>query len=143
MDLPLARGEWSEIWCCDAELSRDVSSLSAGERQLVALARGLLRPEARVVVMDEPTSNVDAATDAALQRVIRTHLSGRTVVTIAHRLHTVIDADIIVVLDAGRVAECGRPHDLLQKQGGMLAEMARQLGDEAERSLLLKAAEAQ
>eukprot|EP01062_Namystynia_karyoxenos_P040042 TRINITY_DN291_c0_g1_i1.p1 TRINITY_DN291_c0_g1~~TRINITY_DN291_c0_g1_i1.p1 ORF type:complete len:722 (+),score=276.97 TRINITY_DN291_c0_g1_i1:2364-4529(+) len=136
--LPAGRGEWGPRLECDGDLQRDAQSLSAGERQLIALARALLR-DAKVVVMDEPTSNVDAVTDAAVQRVIRTHLSNRTVVTIAHRLHTVIDADLIVVLDAGQVAECDTPDTLLHNPQGALAALARQLGPTAEAALREKA----
>eukprot|EP01065_Artemidia_motanka_P050861 TRINITY_DN879_c0_g1_i1.p1 TRINITY_DN879_c0_g1~~TRINITY_DN879_c0_g1_i1.p1 ORF type:complete len:1483 (+),score=468.48 TRINITY_DN879_c0_g1_i1:48-4451(+) len=140
ISLPTERGAWGDKAVCDGDLRREAESLSAGERQLVALARALLR-DARVVVMDEPTSNVDAVTDGTVQHVIRTHLKQRTIVTIAHRLNTVIDAHRLVVMDSGNIAECGRPADLLDREG-QLAAMAQQLGPSAEAALRSKAAAA-
>lgn len=90
------------------------SNLSVGERQLVCLARALLR-DATIVALDEATASTDATTDAAIQRTIRSSpaLAGRTVITIAHRLHTVMDYDAVLVLEAGRVAEYDTPAALL------------------------------
>merc|ERR1712070_647968 len=101
--------------------------LSLGERQLLQLARTLLR-DVSIVVMDEPTSNIDPNTDAALQRAVREELSDRTVMTIAHRLETIIDYDSILVMDAGRVAEHGHPGELLQKSDGLFSTMVNQQG---------------
>eukprot|EP00756_Hemistasia_phaeocysticola_P022008 Hpha_TRINITY_DN15806_c0_g2::TRINITY_DN15806_c0_g2_i1::g.188252::m.188252 len=140
VELPKGRGEWGEDMECDRDLRRLADSLSAGERQLVALARALLR-DAKVVVMDEPTSNVDTVTDSKVQSVIRSHLGGRTLVTIAHRLNTVIDAHQIVVLDSGKVAESGTPAALLSRPDGALAMLARQLGTAVESALRAKAEE--
>jgi len=99
-----------------AGLGREVTegggNLSVGERQLVALARALLR-RARVVVLDEATASVDTATDAAIQRTIRSHLGGATLFIVAHRLHTIMDCDRVLVLDAGRVVEYDAPAALL------------------------------
>ncbi len=76
------------------------------------LTRALLR-DARIYIADEATANVDAAADAAIQRTLREGLSGRTVIVIAHRLHTIMDADRILVLDGGEVAEYDTPLALL------------------------------
>lgn len=103
------------------------NGLSSGQRQLVSLARTLLQ-RAAIVVMDEPTSQVDPATDVAVQRAVRECLAGKTVVTIAHRLHTVINSDIIVVMEAGRVAESGTPAELCSKAEGRFAGMVKELG---------------
>eukprot|EP00755_Sulcionema_specki_P003840 Sspe_Gene.28590::Locus_13075_Transcript_2_2_Confidence_0.667_Length_3090::g.28590::m.28590/K05673/ABCC4; ATP-binding cassette, subfamily C (CFTR/MRP), member 4 len=113
----------------DKELGVGGSAISAGERQLVSLARALLR-ESRVVVMDEPTSNVDPASNAAIQRVVRSELGGSTVVTIAHRLGTVIDADRLVVMDAGQVVQHGRAA-VLDDKHGRLSRMVNGLGPSA------------
>jgi len=94
--------------------------LSAGQRQLLQMARTLVR-SVRLVVMDEPTSNVDPNTDALMQRLVRDELQGRTVITIAHRLDTVIDADRVLVMEKGNVAEYGRPHELLASRGILAA----------------------
>eukprot|EP01065_Artemidia_motanka_P051532 TRINITY_DN9115_c2_g1_i2.p1 TRINITY_DN9115_c2_g1~~TRINITY_DN9115_c2_g1_i2.p1 ORF type:complete len:1113 (+),score=225.64 TRINITY_DN9115_c2_g1_i2:815-4153(+) len=101
--------------------------LSAGERQLLQMARTLLR-DVRVVVMDEPTSNIDPKTDAVIQRVVREDFKHCTVITIAHRLDTVIDSDMMVVMEKGKVAESGPPHVLLQNARGMLSQMVEGQG---------------
>jgi len=105
----------------------DPHHLSFGERQLLQLARTLLR-NVSIIVMDEPTSNIDPNTDASLQRAVREEFGDRTVMTIAHRLETVIDYDIMLVLDAGKVAECGPPAKLLQDPNGMFSTMLSHQG---------------
>eukprot|EP00615_Pteridomonas_danica_P010179 CAMPEP_0114329460 /NCGR_PEP_ID=MMETSP0101-20121206/1097_1 /TAXON_ID=38822 ORGANISM="Pteridomonas danica, Strain PT" /NCGR_SAMPLE_ID=MMETSP0101 /ASSEMBLY_ACC=CAM_ASM_000211 /LENGTH=661 /DNA_ID=CAMNT_0001459141 /DNA_START=21 /DNA_END=2006 /DNA_ORIENTATION=+ len=106
------------------------SSLSVGERQLLAIARVLLKKDCRVYVMDEPTAHIDPTTDANLQKIIRREFRNATLLTIAHRLHTVADFDQIIVMDEGQLAEMGRPRDLL-KSGGVFASMVEALGPEA------------
>eukprot|EP00755_Sulcionema_specki_P007834 Sspe_Gene.39295::Locus_18952_Transcript_1_2_Confidence_0.833_Length_4456::g.39295::m.39295 len=103
----------------DKELKSGGGSISAGERQLLSLARALLR-DSRVVVMDEPTSNIDPTSDMQIQRVVRSEFSHSTVVTIAHRIGTVIDSDKIVVMDSGSVAQCGPPMELVREEGKFL-----------------------
>ena len=97
----------------DMRVTDGGANLSAGLRQLLMLARALLKVEPRVLVMDEATANVDGATDATMQRVVRAAFERTTIITIAHRLSTIIDFDAVVVLAAGAVAETGSPHDLL------------------------------
>jgi len=78
----------------------------------VALARAVLR-RARVLILDEPSSFTDERTDAALQQAVREDFADATVITIAHRLDTVLDGDLVAVMHAGRVAEFGSPAQLL------------------------------
>jgi ABC-type multidrug transport system fused ATPase/permease subunit len=88
------------------------STVSGGQRQRIALARALLsNPD--VLLLDEATAQLDALSEAAIHEVIREHASTRAVVTIAHRLSTIVDADTIVVMDAGRVVAQGRHEQLL------------------------------
>ena len=95
--------------------------LSGGEKQRVAIARTLLK-DPPILVLDEATSALDSRTEAAIQDTIQAIERGRTSIVIAHRLSTIVDADQIVVLDAGRVAERGTHAQLLRK-GGLYAEM--------------------
>jgi ABC-type multidrug transport system fused ATPase/permease subunit len=112
----------------DTELSSGGENLSSGERQLLTLARTILS-STKVVVMDEATSSVDSATDAKIQLAVASELGDRTVLTIAHRLDTVIDCDRIMVMDAGRVAEIGSPAELLANVGGHFARLVSETGE--------------
>jgi ATP-binding cassette subfamily B protein len=95
--------------------------LSGGEKQRMALARLLLKaPD--VVVLDEATAHLDSESEAAVQAALKTALAGRTSLVIAHRLSTVRDADLILVVDGGRIVERGTHDDLLE-QGGFYAEL--------------------
>ena len=100
------------------------SNLSVGQRQLLCLARALLR-RARICCLDEASASVDVETDALIQQVIREQFVGCTIITIAHRLNTVLDYSRIVVLQDGQVVECGTPDELRNMPGGVFAEMVR------------------
>ncbi|KAE9378324.1 putative multidrug resistance protein [Stipitochalara longipes BDJ] len=107
-------GLWSilsERGGLDAEMT--ANPLSQGEQQIFCLARAMLKTQGRILVLDEATSNVDAETDQLMQRLIREEFKGYTIITVAHRLDTILDSDRIVVLEAGRVVEVGAPHVLL------------------------------
>ena len=95
--------------------------LSGGQRRRVALARAILR-DASVFLLDEPTSGLDPASERAVMRALAQASTGRTVVAVSHRLTLAADADRVVVLDDGRVAEQGRPSRLLEG-GGAFARM--------------------
>jgi subfamily B ATP-binding cassette protein MsbA len=99
------------------------SNLSGGQRQRVAIARALLR-DTPVLLLDEATSALDAASEAAVQEALERLAAGRTTLVIAHRLATIRNADRIVVLDAGRVADIGRHEELLAR-GGLYADLHR------------------
>ncbi|KAM6498749.1 P-loop containing nucleoside triphosphate hydrolase protein, partial [Amanita muscaria] len=97
-------------------------SLSAGEKQLVALARAMLR-KSNVVIMDEATSQIDIKLDGQIQDMIREELSNAIVITIAHRLKTIINYDRVLVLDGGQIIEFDEPKVLLRREGGVFREM--------------------
>ncbi|KIY50417.1 hypothetical protein FISHEDRAFT_64655 [Fistulina hepatica ATCC 64428] len=103
-------------------------SLSGGERQLVALTRAVLR-KTSLIIMDEATSQVDAHLDSQIQATIRTELASCIVITIAHRLKTIVDYDRILVLDNGAIVEFDAPAKLLSKVGGTFREMCRKSPD--------------
>jgi ABC-type multidrug transport system fused ATPase/permease subunit len=102
------------------------TSLSGGQRQRIAIARAFLK-DAPVLILDEATSHLDALNEQAVRRALDRLKADRTTIVIAHRLSTVRDADLIVVLDAGRVAESGT-HEALLGKGGLYAQLvSRQL----------------
>jgi ABC-type multidrug transport system fused ATPase/permease subunit len=100
----------------ETELQERGSRLSLGQRQLVALARALLA-DPRLLILDEATSSVDIGTERKIEQALRLLLAGRTAFIIAHRLSTIRDADLIVVLEQGRIVEQGSHDELLQRRG--------------------------
>ncbi|WP_123601939.1 ABC transporter ATP-binding protein [Micromonospora sp. Llam0] len=101
--------------------------LSGGERQRIAIARALLK-DAPVLILDEPTSSIDAANEAEITRALGELTRGRTTIIIAHRLSTVRDADRIVVMEAGRIVESGRHVELVAREGVYAELVATQTG---------------
>lgn len=99
----------------EAKLSDNGGNLSVGQRQLICLARAVLRRN-KVLILDEATANVDHQTDSLIQKTIRTEFSSCTVLTIAHRLNTIIDCDRVLVLDAGQILEFDSPYKLFQNR---------------------------
>jgi ATP-binding cassette subfamily B protein len=107
-----------------AEVGEKGGALSLGQRQLVCFARALLA-DPRLLAFDEATSSIDTLTEARLQKALATLLQGRTSFIVAHRLSTVRQADVILVLDQGRIVERGRHQDLLAR-GGHYAALYKQ-----------------
>lgn len=126
-----------------SKISEGGSNFSVGQRQLVCLARAILR-ENKILVMDEATANVDPQTDALIQTTIRTKFANCTILTIAHRLHTVMDCDKVLVMDAGRLIEYGEPFELLNELAGnkTFYSMVKQTGRTTFESLCRVAKEA-
>lgn len=104
------------------------TNFSQGQRQLLCLARALLR-KSNILILDEPTANVDSNTDSLLQKTIKEKFSHATIISVAHRINTVIDYDRILVLGKGNLLEYGAPKDLLSNEDGYLFEMVKGTGD--------------
>ena len=102
------------------------SRLSGGQRQRIAIARALLK-DPPILILDEPTSALDTESEHLIQSALKTLLRGRTAFVIAHRLSTVRDADRIIVIKDGRIAESGNHAELLAKDGYYAALVSRQL----------------
>ena len=90
----------------------------------MCVARALLKPS-RVLLVDEATANVDQYTDQLIQRVLRKRFANHTVITIAHRLNTIMDSDRVLVIDNGRAVEFAPPEELLKDPESLFSEMAR------------------
>ncbi|KAJ2589099.1 hypothetical protein IWW49_002655 [Coemansia sp. RSA 1797] len=100
-------------------------NFSVGQRQLICLARALLK-RAKVLVLDEATAAIDNATDTIIQESIRKEFKNCTVLTIAHRLNTIIDSDMILVVDGGRLAEYDTPQNLLENENSLFAKLVEE-----------------
>lgn len=111
-----------------SDISEGGGNISQGQRQLVCLARSLLRSP-KIILLDEATASIDYASDAKIQDTIRKEFSGNTILTIAHRLRSVIDYDKILVMDAGEVKEFDHPYSLLLNKNSILYSMCEQSGE--------------
>ncbi|KAJ6635066.1 Metal resistance protein YCF1 [Pseudolycoriella hygida] len=111
----------------DHTIAESGENLSVGQRQLVCLARALLR-KTKVLILDEATAAIDIETDELIQKTIRTQFSDCTIITIAHRLNTIMDSDRVVVLDQGQIAEYDTPKALLENKESTFCGMAKDAG---------------
>ncbi|PRQ60962.1 putative xenobiotic-transporting ATPase [Rosa chinensis] len=109
----------------EASVVENGENWSAGQRQLVCLGRALLK-KSRILVLDEATASVDSATDGVIQKIISQEFKDRTVVTIAHRIHTVIDSDLVLVLSDGRIAEYDTPAKLLEREESLFSKLIKE-----------------
>ncbi|KAF7982635.1 hypothetical protein HWV62_27065 [Athelia sp. TMB] len=111
----------------DTQVSAGGTNFSSGQRQLIAMARALLR-RSSIIILDEATSSIDFATDAKIQTTIREEFGDSLLLTVAHRLSTVIDYDRLIVLDKGEIAEFDTPLNLINKEGGIFRDMCLNSG---------------
>ncbi|CAL8146550.1 unnamed protein product [Orchesella dallaii] len=109
----------------DYEIAEAGENLSVGQRQLVCLARALLR-KTRILVLDEATAAVDLDTDELIQQTIRKEFKESTVITIAHRLNTIMDSDRVIVLENGEIQEFDSPQNLLANEHSMFSQMSKE-----------------
>lgn len=109
----------------EAPVAEGGGNFSAGERQLLCFARALLR-KSRIVVLDEATASVDAAGDASVHAAVLKAFEGITIISIAHRVETIISSDLIIVMDQGRVVECAPPAVLLEDEGSAFSALVRE-----------------
>ncbi|KAF4367879.1 hypothetical protein F8388_001052 [Cannabis sativa] len=109
----------------DAIVVENGENWSMGQRQLFCLGRALLK-KSTILVLDEATASVDSATDGIIQRIISKEFKDRTVVTIAHRIHTVVESDLVLVLSDGRVAEYDTPARLLERDDSFFSKLVKE-----------------
>ena len=131
------------VECLPGRLSADVKedglNFSTGERQLLCLTRAMLRKN-KIILIDEATANVDLTTDQLIQQAIRAHFADCSVLTIAHRVETIIDSDRLAVLENGSIIELGTPSSMLQDEGSYLSKLLAHLDSNAQ-SILRNLAE--
>lgn len=121
-------------------VSEGGSNFSTGQRQLLCLARAILRKN-RFLILDEPTANVDRHTDQLLQEALHKSFSSSTILSVAHRLDTVIESNYVLVLGNGKVLEYGEPAALLEKKDGYFFSMVRDTGGKSSKDLHRRAGE--
>ena len=119
----------------DTQVGEGGSSLSTGEKQLLSFARALLA-DPRIFVLDEATSSVDTITEQKLQQAIETVMQGRTSFIVAHRLSTIRRADVILVVQDGRIIERGSHRALMEQKGAYYALYTRQYREQAMQAFL-------
>lgn len=108
----------------DAVVTEGGENFSVGQRQLFCLARAFVR-KSSILIMDEATASIDMATENILQKVVMTAFTDRTVVTIAHRVHTILTADLVIVMKRGNILEYDKPETLLEQEDGMFASFVK------------------
>ena len=109
------------------KLDHVIKELSVGQKQLICLARALIQ-KCPILLVDEATANVDSGTDKLIQRTIRREFKSQTIITIAHKIETIIDCDRVIVMKKGSIIEDGRPSALLEKQTSEFYQLARESG---------------
>ena len=119
----------------DTDVGEGGDLLSTGEKQLISFARAILA-DPRILILDEATASVDTMTEAKIQEAMESVTEGRTSLMIAHRLSTVRNADLILVVKSGRIVEQGTHTDLLSKKGYYYELYTRQYEDEATAKIL-------
>lgn len=109
----------------ESDIEEDM--LSHGQRQLYCLARAIIR-QSPILVLDEATSNVDAETDAAMQALLRSEFKHQTIISVVHKLQSVLDFDRVILLENGRIVESGNPRELLDTLGSAFLALYESLG---------------
>ena len=106
----------------DKNIEQGGSNLSVGQKQLICIVRALLR-KSKIVIMDEATSNIDINTEIAIQNALNILLENSTVITVAHRIKTIINYDKILVLDGGIVKEFDSPSNLIKNEDSLFHQL--------------------
>lgn len=112
----------------DYQIKEGGSNISQGQRQLLCIARAIIQ-KPKILLMDEATANIDSKTDQIIQKIIKTEFRDSTVVTIAHRLNTIIQYDRVVLLNNGEIKDQGSPAEMLERDG-LFKDLVMELGED-------------
>ena len=128
---PSGGGASAVVRSLDDPVEQGGRNFSAGQRQLLSLARGLLKlRNSRILILDESTANLDSESDALIQQTIRSEMApGATILTVAHRLKTIIDYDKVLLLDRGRVLEFDTPANLIRNRDSTFFHLCELSGE--------------
>lgn len=111
----------------DALIIENGSNFSIGQRQLLCLARAIINRN-QILFLDEATSNIDPQTDRLIQKSVKANFADCTVLTVAHRLQTIMDSDRVMVMENGKVVEYDSPEKLLKKKNGYFYSLVTEIG---------------
>lgn len=111
--------------------------MSSGEKSLVCICRAILRRN-KIVILDEATANIDIVTEQTIQKLIKESFKDCTMITVAHRLQTIIESDKVLVLDKGRVAEFDKPNELLKNPESHFTKLVKAMEDDEKEKALEK-----
>jgi ATP-binding cassette subfamily C (CFTR/MRP) protein 1 len=114
-----------DMRCLELPVDAQGSNFSIGQRQLFCLCRALLQ-KPKILVLDEATASCDVHTDALIQNTIRDMFSDTTILTVAHRINTIAEYDVIIVMQAGEIVECDSPTELLKNPDSLFTQMHEQ-----------------
>ncbi|KAL6981418.1 ATP-binding cassette sub- C member 9 [Sarracenia purpurea var. burkii] len=109
----------------ESTVSENGENWSMGQKQLICLGRALQK-RSSILILDEATASVDSSTDGVIQKIITQEFENRTIITIAHRIHTVIDSDLVLVLSEGRIAEFDTPAKLLERENSFFSRLTKE-----------------
>ena len=116
----------------DTNVGEQGAKLSGGQRQRIAIARAFLK-QASIILLDEPTAALDSESEREVQKALSELRLGRTTIVVAHRLQTIVDADLICVVENGRAVEFGAHEELIARHGSYFSFFSTQFGDRARR----------
>ena len=110
------------------EIKNGGSNLSVGQKQIICIARAIIK-KPKILLMDEATANIDTYTDALIQKLVRDEFEDTTVITIAHRIETIITYDRLIIMKNGEIVETGSPRELIEDQDSHFTNMIKGAGE--------------
>ena len=125
-------GNTGEVKGLEFEIKENGSNLSAGEKQLISICRAILRKN-RIILLDEATANIDIVTETKIQQLINEEFASSTVITIAHRLNTIMSSDKVMVLENGEILEYESPKKLMANTQSHFSQLLKEIQDKTKK----------